>query len=195
MDDKDYNQLLNYLTHLIYSTDVSNIEKSRLQKEAKKYFVENNILYHQNNKKLQRVIKLFQKPTILYSLHDKQEVYLGIESTYNKIKKKFYWPRMYEDIKNYIQTCDICQRRGHEVKCQTLWPLEVKYLFHRIRIDIKGPLPITKHGNRYIIIAMNYLTKWPEARATLDIKATTVANFIYENIICRYGTPEILLFD
>ena len=44
---------------------------------------------------------------------------------------------MYKDIKKYIQTCDICQRRGHEVKHQTLRPLEVKYPLHRVRIDIK----------------------------------------------------------
>ena len=195
MDNKDYNQLLNYLTHLIYPTNATITEKSRLQKEAKKYFVENNILYYRNNKKPQRVIKLFQKPTILYSLHDEQGVHLGIESTYNKIKDRFYWPGIYKDIKKYIQTCDICQRRGHEVKRQTLQLLKVKYPFHRVGIDIKGPLPITKHGNRYIIVTMDYLTKWPEARATSDIKATTIANFIYEDIICRHGTPEILLSD
>ena len=42
---------------------------------------------------------------------------------------------------------------------------------------------------------MNYFTKWPEAKAIADIKAETVAKFIYEEIICRYGTPEELLLD
>ena len=76
-----------------------------------------------------------------------------------------------------------------------LIPIKVKALFHRVGIDIKGPLPITSDNNRYIIIAMDYFTKWPEAKAIADIKAETVAKFIYEEIICRHGTPEELLSD
>ncbi|CAG8574150.1 9705_t:CDS:2 [Gigaspora rosea] len=102
---------------------------------------------------------------------------------------------MYEDIKNYVQTCDICQHRGHEVRRQDLQPLEAKYPFYKIGINIKEPLPVTKQGNKYIIVAMNYLTKWPEARAVFDIKAITIAKFIYKEIICRYRTPTIILTD
>ena len=141
------------------------------------------------------MIKPDQKHLILYTLHDEQGVHLGISSTYNKTKKRYYWPNMFEDIKQYIQTCDICQRRGHEIVRQDLTPIEVKAPFYRIGIDIKGPLPITNQGNRYIIVAMDYLTKWPEAKALSDIKATTVAKFIYEEIICRHGTPTVLQSD
>jgi hypothetical protein len=195
MDNTKYNQLYKYLSTLTFDLDISNTEKSRIQKEAKNYLVENNILYKRNKHKPQRVIKIDQKHIILYTLHDEQGVHLGIQSTYNKIKERYYWPTMYKDIEEYIKTCDICQRRGHEVQRQNLQPLEVKYPFYRVGIDIKGPLPPSKHGNRYIIVAMDYLTKWPEAKAVSDIKATTVAKFIYEDIICRHGTPTILLSD
>ena len=67
--------------------------------------------------------------------------------------------------------------------------------FHKIGIDIKGPLPITKEGNRYIIVAMDYLTKWPEAKAIKNMKAETVVEFIYKEIICRHGTPLEILSD
>src|ERR1041384_3460121 len=195
MDNKLYNQLYQYLSSLQFDLDISNTEESRIQKEAKHYFIENNKLYRRNQNKHQRVIKSDQKHLILYTLHDEQGVHLGISSIYNKIKERYYWPTMYNDIKNYIQTCDICQRRGHEIQRQDLTPLEVKYPFYRVGIDIKGPLPPTKQGNHYIIVAMDYLTKWPEARAVTNIKATTVAKFIYEDIICRHGTPTILLSD
>ncbi|GET52158.1 DDE-type integrase/transposase/recombinase [Rhizophagus irregularis DAOM 181602=DAOM 197198] len=89
----------------------------------------------------------------------------------------------------------IRKRRGPTNRQEELIPIPVKGLFHRIGIDIKGPLPITSSGNRYIIVTMNYFTKWPEARAISNIKAETVAKFIYEKIICRHGVPQEILSD
>ena len=62
-------------------------------------------------------------------------------------------------------------------------------------IDIVGPMKRTAKGNRYIVVATEYLTKWVEARAISDMKATTIAKFIYEDIICRHGYPQELLSD
>ena len=62
-------------------------------------------------------------------------------------------------------------------------------------MDIVGPLPKTKKGNTYIVVATDYLTKWPEARAIPDQKAATVSTFFYEDIICRHGCPKELLTD
>ncbi|CAJ0857609.1 11407_t:CDS:2, partial [Entrophospora sp. SA101] len=80
-------------------------------------------------------------------------------------------------------------------KSNELHPIPVGRAFERIGIDIVGPLSITSKGNRYIIVATDYLTKWPEARAIQNIQAETVAQFIYEDIICRHGTPSELLSD
>ena len=74
-------------------------------------------------------------------------------------------------------------------------PIRVKELFQRVGIDIKGLLRETERGNRYIIVAMNYLTKWSEAQDIKDAKTSTIAEFIYQNIICRHGTPEVLMLD
>ena len=72
---------------------------------------------------------------------------------------------------------------------------KVKGSFYKIRIDIKGPLPITSNGNRYIIVAMDYFSKWPEAKVLSNIRAKTVAEFIYNDIICRHGVPQEILSD
>src|SRR5213082_3292638 len=79
---------------------------------------------------------------------------------------------MYKDIEKHIKTCDSCQRRGN-----------------------KGGLERTKNGNKYILVATDYLTKWPEAKAMREATAENVVKFIYKRIICRHGCPKIILSD
>ncbi|CAG8855338.1 29368_t:CDS:1, partial [Gigaspora margarita] len=74
--------------------------------------------------------------------------------------------------------------------------LKVDAPFNRVGIDIVGPFKhITENINRYIIVATEYLTKWPEACAIPDITAFTVAHFIYEDLICCHDCPKALLSD
>ncbi len=102
---------------------------------------------------------------------------------------------MYEDIRRYIQTCDVCQRRGSPKVNNILHLIEPKVLFQRIGIDIVGLLTITKKGNRYIVIAMDYFTKWLIVKTIKEATAKTVSKFIYEKIICEHGCPQVLQSD
>ena len=102
---------------------------------------------------------------------------------------------MYENIRLYVRSCDICQRRGKNKRNEPLHPIPVDAPFYRIGLDFVGPLPRTIRGNRYIIVAVDYFTKWPEARAFPEANAENTAIFIYENIICQYGYPQKILSD
>ena len=62
-------------------------------------------------------------------------------------------------------------------------------------VDFIGPLPETKQGNRYIIVAMDYLTRWPEARATPIATALEASKFIYEDIIYCHRIVNIIYID
>ncbi|GET04842.1 uncharacterized protein K02A2.6-like [Rhizophagus clarus] len=75
---------------------------------------------------------------------------------YEKIKEKYYWKNMFEDIKAYAKTCNSCQKRG--------------------KSDKKNELFLIK--NKYIIVAIDYFTKWPEAKATEKDNAETVTEFM-----------------
>jgi hypothetical protein len=78
---------------------------------------------------------------------------------------------------------------------QPLNPIPVKAPFKLIGIDFVGPLPKTKNGNRYIIVAMDYMTKWPEAKPVQKVTAEETVKFIYEEIICQHGCPQEILMD
>jgi len=99
---------------------------------------------------------------------------------------------MYEDIRGYIQTCDVCQRRGNSKVNNILHPIELKAPFQRTGIDIVRPLTIIKKENRYIVIAMDYFIKWPIVKAIKEATAKTISKFIYEKIICKHGYSQVL---
>ena len=133
---------------------------------------------------------------VLYMVHnDPTSGHFGTEIMFNKIRTRYYWPQMYENIREYVKNCDSCQRRGKPQTHQLLHPIPVHSPFYQIGIDFVGPLPKTSNGNKYIIVAMDYLTKWPEAKAVPRATAEETEKFIYEDIICRHGCPQKILTD
>ncbi|KAG1946509.1 thy-1 membrane glycoprotein [Pimephales promelas] len=65
----------------------------------------------------------------------------------------------------------------------------------RIGVDILGPFPITDAGNRFVLVAMDYFTKWPEAYAVPDQSASTTAQRLVDEMFARFGVPDELHSD
>jgi hypothetical protein len=102
---------------------------------------------------------------------------------------------MWKDIKQYIKSCNICQRKGQMSKNNKMTPIKVGEPFEKIGIDLVGPLNLTTNGNRYIVVAIDYMTKWAEARAIPDASAKVILPFLTEDIITRHGFPKELISD
>ncbi|CAG8644703.1 3238_t:CDS:2 [Gigaspora margarita] len=152
--------------------------------------VKENILYQKLYDELTRplrVIKLEKIEIVLKSMHKNPIVgHFGEKATTYRIRKRFYWPLIKNDIKSFVKECNICQERGKPRAHKLLNPVIVGQLFERISIDFVGPLPLTKQGNKYLIVATKYLTKWLEARAIPNCTAETATSFLCDNIICRH---------
>ena len=65
----------------------------------------------------------------------------------------------------------------------------------RVAVDVVGPLPRSNRGNRYVLTAIDYFSKWPEAYAIPDQEAETVADALLEGMLSRFGVPETLHSD
>jgi hypothetical protein len=199
MEQKHYFNIHTYLSFNTLPEDFSLQQQQQLIKQSKNYILKNNLLFkkdRKNDKRLYRVITKEELSTVLYIMHnDPTSGHLGINATFNKIRSRYYWPQYYEDIKKYVESYDMCQRRGRPRKNNELYPIPVNSPFYQIGIDIIGPLPRTLRGKKYIVTAMDYLIKWPEARVLTEATAEKVADFIYEQIICQHGCPQIILTD
>lgn len=103
---------------------------------------------------------------------------------------------MTEQVKAALLDCRQYQKmlaRFNEPK--ELHPVVVKGIFNTVGIDLIGSVQPSARNNRYIITSVDYLTKNIEARATPDKESGTVADFFWEDVICRHGNVATLISD
>ena len=114
-----------------------------------------------------------------------------------RVQQRFYWPQSSRDIKKWCAACDLCaSKKGPMKKPRArLQQYNVGAPMERIAMDVLGPLPESTTGNKYIIIIADYFTKWPEAFAIPNQEATTIANLLVREVVCRYGVPLELHSD
>ena len=196
MEQNLYQRYIIYLKENILPENLSEKQRKEFLNEANTFEIIGDRIYKEKNDKKIKVLKENEVDSILFMMHNhKLAGHFGEESTYNRIKERFWWKNMKDDIKTYVKACHVCQTRGNNKIPGPLYPIKVGQPFDRIGIDIVGPLPVTERHKRYIVTAIDYLTKWTEARALEKASAEEVAQFIFEDIICRHGCPKIILSD
>ncbi|CAN6547132.1 unnamed protein product [Malus baccata var. baccata] len=108
----------------------------------------------------------------------------------------FYWPSIFKDARTFCLTCDKCQRMGN-IGARDQMPqvsiLNVE-IFDVWGIDFMGPFP-SSYGFTYILLAVDYVSKWVEAKATRTNDSKVVADFIKTNIFARFGMPRVIISD
>ncbi|XP_068503704.1 uncharacterized protein [Phaseolus vulgaris] len=113
------------------------------------------------------------------------------------IRAGYYWPTMREDYKIYAQRCKQCQEHAdwHKAPPEELKSIYSPWPFHTWGIDILGPFPLVIRQMKYLVVAVEYFTKWIEAEPVAQITAHKIQNFVWKNIVCRFGVPKRLVSD
>ncbi|GJV40245.1 reverse transcriptase domain-containing protein [Tanacetum coccineum] len=107
----------------------------------------------------------------------------------------FFWPTIYKDAFNLVKHCDACQRQG-KISQRDEMPqnaIQVCEIFDLWGIDFMGPFPSSR-GNKYILVAVDYLSKWVEAKALPTNDARVVCKFL-KSLFARFGTPRAIISD
>jgi hypothetical protein len=138
-----------------------------------------------------------QRKHVLKVFHEPPAVgHPGVDRMLYSMKKEVFWAGMKKDIEIFVKTCEKCQRYKHHRQAIP-WlstPIPLKP-FEDVSIDIVGPVPSSRRGNREILVIQDRLTRWIEFIPLSDMTAQTVARAFLNSWICRYGVPKRLISD
>ena len=104
---------------------------------------------------------------------------------------------MQVDTKAYVKACDKCQRYSNVLRrpLEYLTPMVAPWPFAQWGLDILGPFPMGTRQMKFLVVGIDYFTKWVEAEPLAKITKQNVRSFVWKNIICRFGIPRMLVLD
>ena len=144
----------------------------------------------------QAILPLSQRRTVLRYAHDiKPSGHLGVRKSLNKLRQRYYWPGMRNDVSIYVAGCDKCRRRKGPIpsKHAPMQVLRSGFPMERIAVDIAGP--VSNKGNKYILVVQDYFTKWVECFPMANMEAGTVAKIVVEEVVTKFGIPNKIHSD
>ena len=147
---------------------------------------------------LRRCVTQEEAKSILWHCHNSPcgGHYGGNKTTTKVLQSGFFWPTLFKDAHHHVLHCDQCQRIGgisrrNEMPLQNILEVEV---FDCWGIDFVGPFP-SSCGNEYILVVVDYVSKWVEVVAIPHDDAKTMVKFMKKNIFSRFRVPRILISD
>jgi hypothetical protein len=166
----------------------------RIRKRAKQYCWKDGKLYFRGL----YVPKPDDRLKLITQMHEDLG-HFGEQRTLAEICQRYFWSNRTECVKAMVRSCKQCQLVRSEGSIrfgdERLKSIPIRDLFHQIALNTAGPLPETKAGNKYILVAIDHYSKWCEAKAVADHEAKIAARFLEDDLICRYAVPKYVLTD
>ena len=190
---------VNYLVAKVIPPEFNYQKRKRFFAHLKHYYWEEPILYrHCADQVIRRCVPEDEMYNMLNHCHTLScGRHFGGQRTATKVLQLgFYWPSLFKDAHQFVSTCDKCQRMGNISRKDEspMHPILEVELFDLWGIDFMGPFPAS-YNNLYILLAIDYVSKWVEAIPTRTNDAKVVAQFLRSNIFSRFGTPRALITD
>ncbi|KAK0581724.1 hypothetical protein LWI29_017165 [Acer saccharum] len=191
--------VVNYLASDIVPPELNVHQKRKFFAELKFYFWDEPLLFRLcGDGVIRRCVPEEEMLDILGHCHSKEcGGHFGASRTARKVLQSgFWWPSLFKDSRSFVEACDRCQRTGNISKRDEM-PMNVMLeveLFDVWGIDFMGPFPMS-FGKRYILVAVDYVSKWIEAIATPTCEGKEVTKFLRGNIFTRFGTPRVIVSD
>nr|GEX41169.1 DNA-directed DNA polymerase [Tanacetum cinerariifolium] len=191
-------EFVNYHAGNFVVKGMSSQQKNKFSKDVKHYLWDDPFLF-----------KIYADQVIKRCVHGQEAIDILMACHYGPIgghhgpnytaKKAFdsgfYWPTNYRNAQDLVKNCNVCQRQD-KISQRDKMPqnsIKVCEIFDVWGIDFMGPFSSSR-GNKYIFVAVDYLSKWVKAKALLTNDARVVCKFL-KNLFARFGTPCAIISD
>lgn len=195
MSDPELKKILNALEKPVRDEDA-------VYWSNKGYFISSGMLYRYiqdgDSETGQLVIPQAERLTVLQQYHDEPSAgHYGVDKTFERISKRYYWKGMRKDIEKHIKTCIKCQRyKPSNLKPAGLLQTSVmNQRFETLSFDLFGPLPPTLKNQTWIFIVEDIATRWVELFPLEHATAEACADVLLNEVFLRYGMPRRIISD
>nr|GEU83969.1 reverse transcriptase domain-containing protein [Tanacetum cinerariifolium] len=177
---------------------MSSQQKSKFLKDVKHYFWDDPYLFKIcADQVIRRCVSSQEAIEILKACYSRPTGgHHGLNYTARKVfDSGFYWPTIYRDAQDLVKNCDAYQRQG-KISQKDEMPqnsIQVCQIFDVWGIDFMDPFPSSRE-NKYILVAVDYMSKWVEAKA-LPTNDSRVVCKILKNLFARFGAPRAIIND
>ncbi|KAM2032528.1 hypothetical protein ACFX1T_014532 [Malus domestica] len=194
-----YADYVNYLVSDIMPLDLTWQQKKRFISLVRHYYWDEPYLWkHCPDQCIRRCVPNDEMEEILRHCHSLAcGGHFGATKTAAKVLQSgFWWPTLFKDAHTFVSTCDRCQRIGnissrHQMPLNNILEVELFYVWG---IDFMGPFP-SSYGKQYILVVVDYVSKWVEAIALPTNAAKVVVHFLRKHIFTHFGTPRAIISD
>ena len=180
-----------------------NIEQNSLFRQWDRiYMLNKNIFREYTDERddtvtYQYIVPRSERVMLLKMCHDtRTSGHLGIVKTIDRITPHFYWPKIRQEIHEYVRSCVLCQqvKSPRVYNKAPLVPILTTRPGQLITTDIMGPIVVSDRGNVNILVVVDHFTKWVELFAMSSVTARDVAYNLL-SVFFRFGIPETILSD
>ncbi|XP_050915617.1 uncharacterized protein LOC127130692 [Lathyrus oleraceus] len=190
--------IFNFLVAGVFPTGASRSQVHKLKSDAKYYVWDDPYLWNfGSDQVIRRCVPDNKIESILNFSHASQVCgHFGPQRTARKVLDSgFYWPTVFNDAYETYRTCKECQIAGTNITRKSEMPQQPMLfceVFDVWGIDFMGPFPVS-FGFLYILLAVDYVSKWVEVIPIRTNDSRVVADFVRSNMFCRFGIPRAII--
>eukprot|EP00253_Pinus_taeda_P026735 PITA_26735 len=190
--------IANYLASAWFPPHLSSKEKSKIVRKSVPFtWIWGNLFKLGPYQILRQCVREEEVFNILLTCHDGPcgGHFAAKRTAFKILQAGYYWPTLHQDVRKYISQCGRCQRMGKPTPTDEM-PLQPQVTFEPFEkwgMDFVGPVNPPSKQKSYIIVCIDYLTKWAKTKAIKAATEEKVAEFLRENIFYKFGYPRELV--
>lgn len=198
--DMWYGDIIIYLQTQTYRSNNSRSEQWCIRYQAKDYVIVGDTLYHRGiDTVLRRCLTLEEVEKVLNECHSGAcgGHQYGYATAQKILWARYFWPTMFKDCITAVRSYHACQIFDSKTRRPPapLQPVVAVGPFTKWGIDFMTCNPTSTGGHGYIIVAVDYFTKWAEAMPTLNNNNETTALFFFNHVVSRFSIPQAIVTD